>query len=187
MCAAGHLASVTRVRCPHCDEDLNDDHPACPACRFHIADLDPELGPPPPRQGDVLDRAGVLAPEERARIAERIARLRAGTGADLAVVTVPTTAPRKPSEYAFWLFNRWGVGGVEHAGVLVVLALAERRIEAEVGVALEDRVTDEASGVLLEEHAVPFLRAGRLGEGLYQACDLLAQLVERPRRRWWPA
>lgn len=174
------------MRCPQCDKDLNDDHPACPECRFHISDLDPVLGPPPPRQGDVNDRAGVLTPEERARIAGRAALLRARTGADLALITVPTTAPRKPSEYAFWLFNRWGVGGVEHAGVLVVLALAERRIESEVGVALEDRVSDAASGLLLEEHAAPFLRAGRVGEGLFQACDLLAQLVEQRRRAWWP-
>lgn len=169
------------MRCPHCDVDINDDHPACPECKFHISDLDGVLGPPPTRAGDVYDGAHVLSPEERARLTERLAQLRGRTGAEVVVVTVPTTAPRKPAEYAFWLFNRWGVGGLEHAGILVLLAVAERRIESEVGVALEDAVTDDVSTALLTAHAVPFLRAGHLGEGLYQACDVLAQLVERAR------
>lgn len=169
------------MRCPHCDVDINDDHPACPKCKFHISDLDALLGPPPTRAGDVHDGAHVLTGEERDRLAERLGRLRGRTGAEAVVVTVPSTAPRKPAEYAFWLFNRWGVGGPEHAGVLVLLAVAERRIESEVGIALEDAVTDDLSTALLTEHAVPFFRVGRFGEGLYQACDVLAQLVERAR------
>lgn len=170
------------MHCPHCGKDLNDDHPACPGCRFHISDLDPELGPPPARTGDLLDLAGVLGPADRARLVDRTRLLRAHTGAELAVVVVPHTRPRKPAEYAFWLFNRWGMGGADHAGILLVLALAERRIESEVGVGLEEIVTDEASAALLEEHAVPFLRAGELGEGLWQAVDVLCQMVELERR-----
>ena len=38
----------------------------------------------------------------------------------------------KPAEHVFWLFNRWNVGGPEHAGLLLLLAVAERRIESEV-------------------------------------------------------
>ena len=169
------------MHCPHCGVDLNDDHPACPGCRFHIDDLDPLLGPPPPRTGDVLDLAGALSPAERARLQARCARLRGRTGAELVVAIVPDTAPRKPAEYVFWLFNRWGVGGADHRGILVLLALAERRIESEVGYALEEVVSDAVSGELLAAHAVPFLREGALGEGLYQACDVLAQLIESAR------
>jgi uncharacterized protein len=169
------------MHCPHCGVDINDDHPACPTCKFHISDLDAELGPTPPRTGDLLDRAGVLGPEDRARLTERLATLRGRTGAELVVVTTPSSAPRKPSENTFWLFNRWGVGGLEHAGILLLLSMAERRLEAEVGVALEDVITDAMCAELLDEHAVPFLKQGAFGEGLYQACDILAQLVESAR------
>ncbi|MCO5168239.1 MAG: TPM domain-containing protein [Planctomycetes bacterium] len=173
------------MHCPHCAKDLNDDHPACPECKFHISDLDAELGAPPERQGDVLDRAGVLTPDERERLVRRCADLRARTGAELVVVTAASSAPRKPCEHAFWLFNRWEVGGAAHAGILVLLSLAERRVESEVGVALEEIISDAASGALLEAHAVPFFALGSFGEGLYQAVDVLAQLVEHAPRKAW--
>jgi len=62
--------------------------------------------------------------------------------------------------------------------VLILLALAERRIEVEVGFALEGVLTDAAASAILEEHAVPFLRAGRLGEGVRHAVDVIARVFE---------
>ncbi len=171
------------VRCPRCELDLNDDAPACPGCAFHIRDLDAELGAPPARAGDVVDVPGVLAPAERAALEARLARLRAATGRELVLAVVPTSAPRKPSEHVFWLFNRWAVGGGAGEGVLVLCALAERRLECEVGCALEDVVTDAASGEILRERAAPLLTRGELGAGLLAGCDALAALIEAARGR----
>ena len=169
------------MRCPSCDADINDDHPACPGCRFHISQLDPILGPVPPK-ARLLDRAGLIDKRDRSRLLERIDLLASRAGVELCVVTLETSAPRKPSEWAFWLFDRWQVGGPGHEGVLVLLSRQERRIESEVGWGVEQAISDEASTALLGAHAVPFFRQGRWGEGLLQAVDVLAQLIERARR-----
>jgi uncharacterized protein len=167
------------MRCPHCQADIDDRVPSCPDCAFHVRDLDADLGEPPVRgDGSLVDGAGVLSEEERRVIASRAARFRRVTGHDLAVVTVESAAPRLPSEYVFWLFDRWGMGP---EGVLILLALAERRVEVEVGWGLEGWLSDAAADRILEDHAAPILGRGDLAQGLQVAADLVARVIEHAR------
>lgn len=167
------------MRCPHCQTDLDDRVPSCPQCAFHVRDLDAELGEPPAR-GDhaVVDLAGALSDDARRVIGSRAARFRRITGHDLALVTVASTAPRLPAEYVFWLFERWEMGP---EGVLVLLALAERRVEVEVGWGLERWLSDAAADRILEDHAAPILRRGDVAQGLQVAADLIARVIEHAR------
>jgi len=165
------------MRCPHCAVDINDPSPECPGCGFHIRDLDAELGDPPER-ANVVDVAGVLSERGVAQLQERIAQFGDRAHAELVVVTRTSCAPRLPSEYVFWLFNHWQVGGDERRGIAVLLAVDERRIESEVGLGLERIVSDEASTMILREHAVPMLSAGQFDEGLYHAVNMLCTVVE---------
>lgn len=164
------------MHCPSCAADLNDDHPACPKCKFTISDLDAVFGAAPPRDGAVVDLAGALAATDRDRLTARLGAFADATGLEMIVAVVQSTAPRLPAEYAFWLFNRWRIGGPRHGGILVLLALDERRIETEVGFTLEGILSDAAAGEILETHAVPFFKADRYGEGLFHACDVLAHV-----------
>jgi len=166
------------MHCPKCQVDINDPAPECPRCGFHIRQLDEVLGTPPERAAPLLDLAGVVSEAGRGPILERLRTFVTRTGCEFLVVTRPDTAPRLPSEYVFWLFNRWNVGGENHAGLLILLAMKERRIEVEVGFDLERFVSDEAAGLILQHHAVPFLKRGDVDGGLYHACDVLCRLVE---------
>lgn len=165
------------MHCPKCAIDINDDAPQCPACGFHIDELDPVLGPPPDRAGLVTDLAGVLSEHGFQRLTECLQAFADQTGHEFLVITRDSTAPRLPSEYVFWLFNRWQVGGEAHRGMLVLLAMQERRIEVEVGHPLEDLVTDAAAATILEAHAVPFFREGAYDDGLFHAAHVLALVV----------
>jgi uncharacterized protein len=148
-----------------------------------------QLPLPPPQTGHVNDWAGVLCAAEAERITQRCQEVFTNTQAELIVVTVPTTAPIQPAEYVFWLANRWDMGGADNHGLLILLALHERRVESEVGYALEPLLSDAASAQLLEEHVVPCLRAGQHAEGLYQAVNVLGKVLEvahrSSRRRLW--
>lgn len=81
------------------------------------------------------------------------------------------------------------MGGTENRGLLILLALQERRVESAVRYALEPLLSDAVSAQLLEEHVVPLLRTGQYAEGLYQAVNVLGKALEaayRPaRRRLW--
>jgi uncharacterized protein len=175
--------------CPRCHAEVAEDVEACPHCHFALSVLELQLPPPPPQAGHVNDWAGVLSVTVAERIVHRCQEVLARTQAELIVVTVSTTAPVQPAEYIFWLANRWDMGGTENRGLLILLALQERRIESEVGYALEPLLSDAVSAQLLEEHVVPLLRTEQYDEGMYQAVNVLGKALEaayRPaRRRLW--
>jgi uncharacterized protein len=166
------------MHCPHCQKDINDAVPECGDCGFHIRDLDAQLGTPPTRDGALCDLAQVLSEAGHQKVLARLRGFREACGHDFAVVTVQTTAPRTPAEYVFWLFNRWEMGGEAHEGLLVLLALDERRIECEVGIGLERALDDDTSTKILTRHAAPHLSRGSFDDGLYHGVDVLARIFE---------
>ena len=166
------------MHCPKCAIDINDDSPQCPKCGFTIDELDPVFGTPPERKGLIRDDAKVISPEGEPRLAERLQAFQQKTGSELLLITRETSAPRLPSEFVFWLFNRWRVGGEKHSGMLLLLSMSERRIEVEVGVDLERFVSDEAASNILQFHSVPFFKKGKFEDGLYHGIDILARVVE---------
>ena len=175
------------MKCPHCESEVTDRVPSCPSCDFDISDLDDSLGEPPPRADGIADAAGVLDADWKQRIRDRVARFQERTGAELMVVTTETSQPVRPRERAFWLFNRWKIGGDTNRGLLVHLSLEEHRLDCEVGYSLEEIVTDDESSDFLQRHAAPALAKGKLGAGLHTAVNVLAELVEsslQPSSRW---
>lgn len=165
------------MKCPRCGLIVNDMVPACRGCDFDIKDLDKPAGEVPERAGLVNDFAGLLPADDKRRLQERLENLRDITGGEFVVVTRHTTQPIKPSEYVFWLFNRWQVGGPEHAGIMVLLAQQERRVESEVGYSWEPYISDVESGEVLDQYVVPLLRSGKISEALAAGIERLAEYI----------
>jgi uncharacterized protein len=118
----------------------------------------------------VTDLAGVVDPES-AREMDTLSRtLQAATGDAVVVVTVPTVEPYADiREYAVKLFENQGRGigtkGQDN-GVLILLAVKERRVWVEVGYALEQWITDGFAGSTSRQDMVPSFREGQYGRGL---------------------
>lgn len=166
------------MKCPHCGLIVTDRVPVCQGCGFSIGDLDRKLGRAPERAGYVNDFASLLLPEQKAQLEERLSQFQQKNRGELVLVTAPDTQPVKPSEYVFWLFNRWQVGGGEHAGVMLLLAQEERRIESEVGYSWEPVITDLESWEILDELVAPLLREGKTFEGLLKGTERLIAILE---------
>ena len=167
------------MKCPRCGLIVNDRVPKCQGCGFSIHDLDRKLNRAPERVGFVNDFAGLLSADEKTKIEDRLTQFHQTCGDELVLVTVKSTKPVKPSEYVFWLFNRWQIGGEIHAGLLILLAQKERRIECEVGYSLEPIISDIESGAVLDEHIVPLLKEGKIAEALWEGIEQLASVIER--------
>ena len=165
------------MKCPHCGLIVNDMVSACRGCDFDIKDLDEPVGEIPTRLGLINDFAGLLSEEARRQLQDRLEDLSNITGGEFVVVTCKTTHPIKPSEYVFWLFNRWQVGGPEHAGIMVLLAQQERRVESEVGYSWEPYISDVESGEVLDQFVVPLLRSGKISEALATGIERLAEYI----------
>jgi uncharacterized protein len=102
---------------------------------------------------------------------ERLSRaLKKASGDVVIVATVPTIAGYGSiDEYATKLFENNGRGIGEKGkdnGLLIVLALKERRVRVEVGYALEQFVTDRFAGETIRQFMIPEFRNGGYGQGL---------------------
>ena len=137
--------------------------------------------------GYLTDVAGIVDPASAARI-ESIGRtLREKTGAELAVVTLPTIGRFEASDVALVIGRRWGVGAkaevgdrIRNAGVVMLLVPKREgqagKIRLEVGDGLQGVLTDATSG-RIRDAMRPQLAAGEYGPGLVTGVEAVAALV----------
>jgi len=121
----------------------------------------------PKYSGYVNDYAGIIDSESRDKIESVCEELKSATKAELAVVVVKTVEPLDSKTYAVKLFENWKIGekGLDN-GVLLLLAVKERRVEVEVGYGLEGVLNDSRVGQILDESVIPSFKKGKFSEGL---------------------
>lgn len=118
----------------------------------------------------VNDFAGVIDKASAAEMDRAIRTLQTATGDAVIVATIPTFAPYADiREYAVKLFENQGQGIGEkgkHNGLLVLLAVKDRKVWIEVGYGLEEFITDGYSGETSRDVMAPAFRQGDYGGGL---------------------
>lgn len=120
-------------------------------------------------QGYVSDFARVLDPAHRQELERYCGRVEALTGAQIALVTIPTLEGDPIEDVANGLFRRWGIGQKgKNEGVLLLLVPRDRRMRLEVGYGLEPVLPDGYSGRLLRAMR-PALQRNQFGPALLEA------------------
>lgn len=128
----------------------------------------------------VVDRGQVLSTVEKDRIAQRITALRRTTEAQMAVVTIKSLGSETIERFSLRTANAWGGGSrSKDDGLLLVLAIRDRRIRLEVGAGLTDKV-GSARAQELVDGAGPLLRERRYADAVLQVVEQLEPLL-RPR------
>ena len=116
------------------------------------------------------DFARVIDSSNAAEIDRMSRTLKAATGDAVVVATVPSIEPYGDiREYANKLFENHGRGVGDKGknnGLLILLAVRERKVWIEVGYDLEQWVTDGFAGETSRLDMVPQFRQGRYGGGL---------------------
>lgn len=134
---------------------------------------------------EVNDFARVVDAGSDASLTQTIRALQAASGDVIVVATVPTVAPYADvREYAVKMFQNGGRGIGERGkdnGLLVLLALQERRVWVEVGYGLEPFITDGFSGQVSRDVMTPAFRSGNYGAGLAAGVAVLAQRIAQGR------
>ncbi len=130
----------------------------------------------------VNDFAGVIDPASASTLDAQIRALLAASGDTVVVATVQSLAPYATiEEYAVRMFEQSGIGDAERdRGVLIVLAVNERRVRIEVGYGLEEFVTDGFSGDVIRQRMLPEFRSGNFGQGLVAGTtEVIRRISER--------
>jgi uncharacterized protein len=140
---------------------------------------------PNPRQLDgtwVTDMAGMLSDRTEAQLNQTIAELERKNGTEIAVVTVPETAPAtSPKQFTTKLFHYWGVGkkGRDN-GVLFLISKSDRRVEIETGYGIEAILPDAKVGTIISSQITPQFKQGNFDGGTLAGTKALVAALEAP-------
>jgi uncharacterized protein len=123
--------------------------------------------------GPVVDETGVLSAPDAARLdaLARAARAVEGRrGVQLQYLLVRDLEGEPIEQFSIRVAEAWKLGdATRDNGLLVVVALDDRKARIEVGNGIEGALTDVQSSRIIRETIAPAFRAGRYGDGLYQA------------------
>ena len=131
--------------------------------------------------GYVNDFASVMDESSKQKI-ERLAEIiKKTTGAEIAVVTVKSIEPYADiEEFSINLATKWGIGekGKDN-GILIVLAMKERRVRIEVGYGLEGIIPDGLAGEIMDKSMLPYFRNGNYSIGLLKGVEAVAGIIAK--------
>jgi len=133
-------------------------------------------------QGYVSDFAGVVDAASKAQLETYAAAVERATGAQIALVTIPSLQGEPLEDVALNIARGWGVGRRGHNdGVLLLLAIGDRRSRLTVGTGLESVLASGLDGRVLREMR-PALRKQAYGEALMGAAETIGSTVAVARR-----
>jgi uncharacterized protein len=132
-------------------------------------------------QGYVSDFAHVIDPTSKAQLENYCATVEQATGAQMALVTIPSLQGEPIEDVANTVFRAWGVGQKgKNEGILLLLAIGDRRNRMEVGYGLEPILPDGFVGSVLREMR-PALRQERYGEAMMAAAETIGSTIAKSK------
>lgn len=133
---------------------------------------------PSPMDNYVNDFAGVLSSQTERKVRSLGQELENKTGAEVTVVIIDSLGGIPVEDYSNQLFREWGIGqkGKDN-GVLLLIALNDRKSRIEVGYGLEGRLPDGKTGRIQDEYLIPFLKENDYDSGVVNTYYALANEV----------
>ncbi len=134
----------------------------------------------PKSVGAVNDFAGVIPPDYKNRMEGLAREVLEKTGTAIVVATVQTLGDNELNDYVNSLYKAWGIGKKgEDKGVLIFLALKERKFRIETGYGVEGILPDGLVGEIRDKYVIPYLKQGDYGKGLSNAMTAVAYIVAK--------
>jgi uncharacterized protein len=129
--------------------------------------------------GRVNDLAGALSPAARDRIEQKLQGLEQRSGAQVAVLVIPSLEGDSLEAYSVRVAQTWKLGrkGIDD-GVLFLVAKGDRKMRIEVGYGLEPKLTDALSRQILDDQVRPRFRANDFDGGVEAGVDAIGAVIE---------
>lgn len=137
------------------------------------------LVPLPPLTARVMDQTGTLATADVASLEQLLQTFEQQRGTQIVVLVLPSTAPEDIADFTQRLGDAWKIGRREVGdGLLLVVALNDRRLRIAPAKALEGAVPDLAAQRIIEQVITPAFRQGDVAGGLRAGLSHLQARIE---------
>jgi uncharacterized protein len=130
--------------------------------------------PNPPRL--VNDYTQTLGAEEQQQLEQKLIAYFDSTSTQIAIVIEQSLDGADLFDYCQRLATNWGIGEQnKNNGVLIYIALTDRKIRIHTGYGMEATITDALSKRIIENNIKPNFKAGDYSQGLNEATDIIMQ------------
>lgn len=137
------------------------------------------LVPVPPLTARVMDQTGTLAAADVVALEQQLQSFEQQRGTQIVVLVLPTTAPEDIADFTQRLGDAWKIGRREVGdGLLLVVALNDRRLRIAPAKALEGAVPDLAAQRIIDQVITPAFRQGDVAGGLRAGLNHLQARIE---------
>jgi uncharacterized protein len=130
----------------------------------------------PELRGFITDNADIIDDENRLKQLAGV--IEQESTVEVAVVTVASLEGVDIESYAVELFERAGIGKEDiDNGLLILIAMEERKYRVEVGFGLEGVITDVDARIIGDRVMAPHFSKGDFEEGLFQGLTVIRGFV----------
>lgn len=115
----------------------------------------------------VIDQANLLSPAEKQQLSQRILKLYNEGKGQIGVVIVPTTGQEDIFSYSMRVAETWQLGSAKRDnGLLMTIAINDRRIQILTGYGLEGVLPDIVVGRIINDKITPYFKQGQYAQGI---------------------
>ena len=141
--------------------------------------------PLPAPTGYVNDYIGVIDATTKAQLEKKIDDFRKTSNptTELAVAIVKTTGGRDIFDYSLAVYRGWKIGTKEgdNPGLLLFIAVDDRKYFTQVSRDLEDELPDSLVGSLQRQYLVPQFKQGNYSQGVSDTIDAYIRTIQERR------
>ena len=132
-----------------------------------------------PEPSIILDLADVLNKARENGIKKAIEFHESKTGNEIAILTVESLEGEILEDYSLRVARTWGIGKKDqNNGVLILVAMEERKIRIEVGFGLEQWLSDDLAGSIIFYHMTYWFKRGEYGRGIMEGTNAVIKVLE---------
>ncbi|WHZ28135.1 MAG: Beta-propeller domains of methanol dehydrogenase type [Nitrospira sp.] len=133
----------------------------------------------PPLTGRIVDLAHVLPSSTVESLTAQLAAHETQSSDQVVVLIVPSLEGESLEEFSHLVATTWKLGqkGTDN-GVLLLVAMKERKVRIEVGYGLEGVLTDARSAQIIRNEIVPRFRAGDMAGGVTGGINAIVKTIE---------
>ncbi|MCK5815637.1 MAG: TPM domain-containing protein [Flavobacteriaceae bacterium] len=133
----------------------------------------------PKKQTSLYDYANILSKGEQQYLENKLIRYSDSTSTQIVLVTLQNIGGNEISNYAVDLAHKWGIGqAAEDNGILILMAVDERKVTIQTGYGVEHLLTDALSSRIIRNIITPNFKQGNYYAGLDQATDAIFQIMK---------
>jgi uncharacterized protein len=137
------------------------------------------LVPVPDLKARVTDLTQTLTPDQSSALEAKLRAFEQSKGAQVAVLIVPTTQPEDIEQYSIRVVEKWKIGRKSvDDGVLLIVALNDRRMRIEVGYGLEGALPDATANRIIQLDIAPAFKRGDFYAGINTGVDRIMRTIE---------